>query len=89
MVSIGCQTAEYKFLDSELNFTYRKVLAALPHDQQRKLEIAERLWVQFRDADCDVFYGEETGTYASIEAGQCLINRARQRIKELELLLTK
>ncbi|MDP4022772.1 lysozyme inhibitor LprI family protein [Methylobacterium sp. NEAU 140] len=83
--SVQCQTAELARVEAELNATYRTVLSALPQDQQEKLRAAERLWVAFRQSDCDVFYGQQTGTIASIQGGDCMIARARQRIRDLKV----
>ena len=39
--------------DAALNDAYGKLLATLDDEGKKKLRDAERLWVKFRDAECD------------------------------------
>lgn len=78
-----CQMAALAEVDTRLNAAYRKAIDALPVDQQEKLRKSERLWITFRDADCGVFYGNDTGTMATIQGGGCMIERSEQRIQNL------
>ncbi len=78
-----CQKAALAAIDVRLNAAYRKAMAALPADQQEKLRTSERLWIGFREADCQTFYGKETGTMATIQGGACMMDRAEQRILNL------
>ncbi|MCQ8242010.1 lysozyme inhibitor LprI family protein [Rhizosaccharibacter radicis] len=84
---VQCQTGLLATADRTLNETYKKAIGSLPDDQGKKLQKAERLWIQFRDADCDVFYGKDTGTLSSVEAGRCMIDRSRQRDRDLKQLM--
>lgn len=81
---VTCQTEEMKVQDRALNAAYKKAMAALPADQQAKLRLAQRAWLDFRKLDCDVFYGKETGTIASLEAGGCMITHTKRRVADLE-----
>jgi uncharacterized protein YecT (DUF1311 family) len=47
------------------------------------LRAAQRLWIQYRDANC-LYYGLSEGTIARIEAGECLRSMTEARSKELE-----
>jgi uncharacterized protein YecT (DUF1311 family) len=47
------------------------------------LRNAQRLWIQFRDADCAYFASGE-GSIARVEAGQCLLRLTTARAQELE-----
>ncbi len=78
-----CQKAGLAAADARLNAVYRKILALLPADQQEKLRKSERAWIAFRDADCDVYIGKETGTMASIDVGACVIARTGERVVTL------
>lgn len=80
----ACQTAGLAEVDVRLNAAYRKAMTALAPDQQEKLRAAERLWINFRQVDCDVFYGKETGTMATVQGGSCMIDHAEQRIVDLK-----
>ena len=83
---IACQTDELAVLDRTLNDAYKTALAGLPTDQRVKLLTAQRAWLDFRTRDCDVFYGKETGTIASIEAGACMLTHTMRRIDDLKSL---
>jgi uncharacterized protein YecT (DUF1311 family) len=82
-----CQSAEVATLERRLATIYGQAIATLPADQQRKLREAQRRWVEFRQADCSVFYGNTTGTIATISGGQCMIDRTAVRIKNMQTLL--
>lgn len=83
---VGCMDVEMALQDKALNMVYQQALAALPIDQRQKLRAAQRIWLDFRQKDCDVFYGKETGTIASVEAGGCMIRHTVSRIGDLRLI---
>lgn len=78
-----CQKAELAEAEARLKVAYARARAALPPDQQAKLLEAERRWVAFRQADCEAYYGQQTGTIAGIEAGECMIQHAKDRVRDL------
>ena len=45
--------AAYKKADEVLNSTYKALAAKLDDEGKKKLQVAERAWVAFRDAECD------------------------------------
>jgi uncharacterized protein YecT (DUF1311 family) len=61
--------------DKRLNIAYQKALEGAPN--------AQRLWIQYRDANC-LYYGLGEGTIARLEAGECMRNMTEARAKELE-----
>lgn len=83
---VTCMNDEMASQDKALNTIYQQALAALPVDQRQKLRAAQRLWLDFRQKDCDVFYGKETGTIAAVEAGGCMIRHTVSRVGDLRLL---
>lgn len=83
---VSCMNDEMALQDKALNMVYQQALAALPIDQRQKLRAAQRVWLDFRQKDCDVFYGKETGTIASIDAGGCMIRHTVSRIGDLRLI---
>jgi len=82
-----CQSAKVGVLERRLATVYGQAVAVLAPDQQRKLRDAQRHWVEFRQADCRVFYGNTSGTIAIIEGGQCMIDRTQVRIQNMQTLL--
>ena len=51
--------------------------------QRDQLRAAQRLWVQYRDANC-LYYGMGEGTIARLDAGECMRSMTEARAKELE-----
>lgn len=84
-----CQTKGLAEANAQLAVAYAKARAALPADQQAKLRVAESRWVAFRISDCQVFYGNQTGTLATVQGGSCMIDRTEDRIKNLRGFITK
>jgi uncharacterized protein YecT (DUF1311 family) len=81
---VQCQKAELALLDKRLNAAYRRALKDAQSDKQREqLRKAQRLWLQFRDANCD-YYELGEGTIARIYGGQCMLDLTRARAAELE-----
>jgi uncharacterized protein YecT (DUF1311 family) len=69
--------------DKRLNIAYQKALEGAPNAQRDQLRDAQRLWIQYRDANC-LYYGLGEGTIARLEAGECMRNMTEARAKELE-----
>ena len=44
---------------------------------------AQRLWVQYRDANC-AFYGVEDGSIRQVQAAECIRSMTEDRAHELE-----
>jgi uncharacterized protein YecT (DUF1311 family) len=78
-----CQKAGLAVANARLATAYAATLARLPADQQAKLRKAQALWTTFRASDCDVFYGNETGTIATVQGGSCMIERTERRIEDM------
>jgi uncharacterized protein YecT (DUF1311 family) len=80
---VECIDAEVRVQDGKLNAAYKAAMTSLPKDQQDKLRAAQRAWLEYRKLDCDVFYGEQTGTIARIESNQCFLRKTAERADEL------
>jgi uncharacterized protein YecT (DUF1311 family) len=48
--------SDYAALDKELNVVYRKVLASQSDEQRKYLRDSQRVWLQFRQLECDARY---------------------------------
>ena len=83
-----CAQQEFEARDRVLNEAYQKVLSQLNTDTQQttrqKLIKAQRLWIQFRDADCGAQESVYDGgtVHTSVYLG-CLRDHTVQRIKDL------
>jgi uncharacterized protein YecT (DUF1311 family) len=47
------------------------------------LKTAQRLWIQYRNANCD-FYGDEQGAIREVEGAECLSRMTQDRAIELQ-----
>ena len=70
-----------KAWDQRLNSAYQKLLKDNP--EADKLRAAQRLWVQFRDANCR-YYGAGEGTIKRLDAAECMRSTTAHRALELE-----
>jgi uncharacterized protein YecT (DUF1311 family) len=77
---VNFKTAQW---DKRMNAAYQKALKDGEAPRQEQLRTAQRLWIQFRDANCAyLFMGE--GTVARIDAAECVRNMTEARARELE-----
>ena len=67
--------------DRRLNAAYRMLLKSQPRSDQ--LRIAQRLWLQFRDANCR-YYGSSEGTIRRLQYAECMRSTTAHRALELE-----
>jgi uncharacterized protein YecT (DUF1311 family) len=74
------KTAEW---DKRLTIAYEKALKEAVPQQHDQLRAAERLWIQYRDANC-LYYSLGEGTIARIDAGECMRSMTEARARELE-----
>jgi uncharacterized protein YecT (DUF1311 family) len=91
----GCLGKLAETTDRELNAVWKRVLAAIDAsslkpaqrlDWQRKLTVAQRHWVQFRQADCAEPVGYEWfgGTGMGGAVSTCLAKHTLDRIQHLK-----
>ena len=74
------QTAQW---DKRMTIAYQQALKDAVPAQHDQLRAAQRLWIQYRDANC-LYYGMGEGTIARIDAGECMRDMTEARAKELE-----
>lgn len=80
-----CAGEDYQAADAKLNQAY-KDLVGRNDDKGRKLllQVAQRAWIVFRDAECAyTTTGSEGGSIHPMEVSQCLTGLTEQRIKQL------
>jgi uncharacterized protein YecT (DUF1311 family) len=66
-----------------MTIAYQQALKDAGEKQREQLRSAQRLWIQYRDANC-LYYGLGEGTIARVEAGECMRNMTKARAEELE-----
>ena len=80
---VECLKAKTAQWDKRLNIAYQKALQDAVPAQRDPLRAAQRLWIQYRDANC-LYYRLGEGTIAAIYAGKCMLNMTEARARELE-----
>ena len=74
------KTAEW---DTRMTMAYQKALQDAGAAQREQLRAAQRLWIQYRDANC-LYYGMGEGSIAGVDAGECMRSMTEARARELE-----
>jgi uncharacterized protein YecT (DUF1311 family) len=80
---VECLATQAAVWDRRLSVAYQKLLDSLPARRRDRLRNAQRLWIQFRDANC-AYFASRSGTIARVEASQCLLRLTTARAIELE-----
>jgi uncharacterized protein YecT (DUF1311 family) len=80
---VNCLAAKTAQWDKRMNGAYQKALGDAGAQQREQLRAAQRLWIQYRDANC-LYYGLGEGTIARVDAGECLRSMTEARARELE-----
>jgi uncharacterized protein YecT (DUF1311 family) len=83
---VNCLVKARNAADAKLNAAYRNVREQLSAEDVKRLVAAQRLWIQYRDANCtaerDLYAG---GTAAPPAHLACLEAMTRARTKELAI----
>ena len=80
---IECLKARTAEWDTRMTMAYQKALKDAGAAQREQLRAAQRLWIQYRDANC-LYYGMGEGTIAGVDAGECVRSMTEARARELE-----
>ncbi|HET7381468.1 MAG TPA: lysozyme inhibitor LprI family protein [Pseudolabrys sp.] len=80
---VECLRAKTAKWGKRMTVAYQRMLNAGEPKQREQLRVAQRLWIQYRDANC-LYYGLGEGTIARVEAGDCMLRMTQSRAIELE-----
>ena len=80
---VDCLKAKTAYWDKRMTIAYQATLKDAAPKQREQLRVAQRLWIQYRDAKC-LYYGMGEGTIARIEAGECMRSMTEARARELD-----
>jgi uncharacterized protein YecT (DUF1311 family) len=80
---VECLNVKTAYWDKRMTIAYQFALKAGEAKQREQLRVAQRLWIQYRDANC-LYYGLGEGTIARIDAGDCMLKMTKSRALELE-----
>jgi uncharacterized protein YecT (DUF1311 family) len=81
---VECTGNEITLQDARLNKNYKTAMAALEAPQKTLLRDAQRLWVQYRDANCGMYAQLTGGTMDRIVSADCVMSMTKQRADDLE-----
>ncbi len=82
-----CFNAAYKRADAELNRVYQRVESVVEDDDLKRLKEVQRLWINFRDANCAAEYKLYVGGSAAPTVKvACLEAMTRHRSEELQTM---
>ena len=80
---VECLKGKTAQWDKRLNIAYQKAVQDAQPAQRDQLRAAQRLWIQYRDANC-LYYGLGEGTIARLDAGECMRSMTEARAREFE-----
>lgn len=80
---VECLDARTAQWDKRMTIAYQQALKDATPRQHDQLRAAQRLWIQYREANC-LYYGLGEGTIARIDAGECMRSMTEARARELE-----
>jgi uncharacterized protein YecT (DUF1311 family) len=80
---LECLKARSEHWDKQLNVNFRNALQRAEGPQKAALRQAQRIWIQYRDANCQA-YGARQGSLRVIEAAECIRSMTAERASELQ-----
>lgn len=80
---VECLKAKTAYWDKRMTIAYQRMLNAGQPEQRKQLRVAQRLWIQYRDANC-LYYDLGEGSIAKMEAAECMRSMTQARTQELE-----
>lgn len=78
---MGCAQAMFDQADTALNAAYQEAIAGQP-ESAPTLKMAQRLWIRFRDADCDRTAAQARGD-GNADVAFCKAYHTMQRTRDL------
>ena len=79
---VECVQAKTNTADRPLNAAYKALQARIEANQRQPLLAAQRLWVQYRNANC-AFYGMRDGSIRQVQGAECIRSMTENRAREL------
>jgi uncharacterized protein YecT (DUF1311 family) len=80
---VDCLAVKTARWDKRMTIAYQQAMKDAAAPRREQLRAAQRLWIQYRDANC-LYYGLGEGTIARVDAGECLRSMTEARARELE-----
>ncbi len=83
----SCTAKEIKHQDKRLNSAYKALKKNLSKNRQKELLSAQRLWIKYRDANCNFYNDPNGGTMHRLFALDCVMDTTHLRADELKSML--
>ncbi|MGY3327307.1 uncharacterized protein YecT (DUF1311 family) [Mesorhizobium sp. USDA 4775] len=79
-----CAGEDYQAADAKLNAAYQDLISSDDANGKRLLQVAQRAWITFRDAECAHSTAASVGgSIHAMEVSQCLTRLTNDRINQL------
>ena len=82
---VECLKAQTAQWDKRMTVAYQVLMKKAEASQRDQLQTAQRLWIQYRDANC-MYYALGDGPISRINAAECLRHMTESRAKEFETM---
>ena len=85
-----CADQEFKAADTALNRAYTEIQKRLADDAdgKKRLTVAQKAWIGFRDAECDFqTFNSRDGSIYPMIVSECLTAMTKKRAEELKVYL--
>jgi uncharacterized protein YecT (DUF1311 family) len=79
---VDCLNAKAAEWDKKMTIAYQQAMKEAQPKQREQLRAAQRLWIQYRDANC-LYYGMGGGSIARIDVVECVRRMTESRAREL------
>lgn len=80
---LNCIAAEHEVQDQRLNANYKALSESLSPERRKELVAVQRLWLQYRDANCRFHADPDGGSAAGLVANDCLLGMTAERAQAL------
>ena len=80
---VECVKASAKTWDRRMNGAYKALMSRSDPGQHEPLKAAQRLWEEYRDANCR-FYATGEGSLSQVASAECVRAMSQQRACEME-----
>jgi uncharacterized protein YecT (DUF1311 family) len=80
---LSCISEELAYQDQQLNIAYKELMPTLTSGRQQALKQAQRLWIKYRDSNCDFYADPDGGSLNQVQHSDCVLTMTAQRTQEL------
>jgi uncharacterized protein YecT (DUF1311 family) len=81
---ITCMMTETKAQDARLNAAYKRLMNGLTPERKQELTEVQRMWLKYRQANCNFYADPSGGTMAAVNANSCFLTATAERAEELQ-----